>query len=235
MPRSINTTAIRGMLFDLDGTLADTAPDMTAALNTLRQEYHLPALALADVRNQVSHGSSAMIRIGFGDQIATNRFETLRARFLEIYAATLTHETRLFPGITEVLSKLEARGILWGIVTNKPGFLTIPLVEALGLSTRAACLVSGDHLPQRKPHPAPLRHAAKSCALNPTDCCYLGDAERDIQAGRAAGMHTLIAGWGYIDVQQQPAAWGAEGLLNTPFDLFDWLDAWALTAHPVLN
>lgn len=227
--------AIRGMLFDLDGTLADTAPDMTAALNTLRLEHHLPALEPAEVRNQVSHGSTAMIHIGFGDQASATRFEALRARFLEIYAATLTHETRLFPGINEVLSKLEARGILWGIVTNKPGFLTIPLVEALGLSTRAACLVSGDHLLQRKPHPAPLRYAAKRCGLNPADCCYLGDAERDIQAGRAAGMRTLIAGWGYIDEQQQTAAWGAEGRLNTPFDLFDWLDAWAPRAHPASN
>lgn len=224
MPSPNKQSTIRGMLFDLDGTLADTAPDMASALNSLRQENHLGSLDYANVRNHVSHGSAAMIRVGFGDDLPPAQFEALRTRFLEIYAASLAKETHLFHGMPEILSALEERGILWGIVTNKPGFLSTPLIEALGLSTRTACLISGDHLPLRKPDPAPLRYAAQSIALASHHCCYLGDAERDIQAGRAAGMQTLVAGWGYIDSQEQPQHWGADGILNSPQELLQWLD-----------
>ena len=235
MPLHNNPTAIRGILFDLDGTLADTAPDMVAALNMLRRENSLTDLDFVEVRNHVSHGSSAMIRIGFGDMLPASRFEELRTRFLDIYATALAVKTRLFPGMTEALSTLEARGIIWGIVTNKPGFLSTPLIEALDLNTRTACLISGDLLPQRKPDPAPLRYAAKCIALEPESCCYVGDAERDIEAGRAAGMRTLIAGWGYIDNLQQTEKWGANGKLYSPHELIDWLDAEALSSEAATN
>ncbi|AOU97625.1 phosphoglycolate phosphatase [Acidihalobacter yilgarnensis] len=224
MPLANNSPSIRGILFDLDGTLADTAPDMAAALNTLRRENALPALPFAEIRDHVSHGSTAMVRIGFGTHLPEDRFEALRARFLEIYAASLALETRLFPGMPELIDAIEARGLVWGIVTNKPGFLSTPLIGALGLQSRIACLVSGDQLPQRKPHPAPLLYAAECCKLDPDNFCYLGDAERDITAGRAAGMQTLIAGWGYIDASQCPNDWGADGSLSRPQDLLDWLD-----------
>ncbi|OBS10468.1 phosphoglycolate phosphatase [Acidihalobacter prosperus] len=229
MPSSSNPRGIRGVLFDLDGTLLDTAPDMAAALNDLRREHGLGALPLAAIRDHVSHGSTAMVRIGFGDGLAEARFEALRARFLAIYAENLAQQTRLFPGMPEVIDALEVRGLVWGIVTNKPGFLSRPLIEALGLQRRIACLVSGDQLPQRKPHPAPLLHAAADCGLPPGACCYLGDAERDIAAGRAAGMHTLIARWGYIDSDQCPQAWGADAELQQPEALLEWLETPAAT------
>ncbi|AOV17208.1 phosphoglycolate phosphatase [Acidihalobacter aeolianus] len=225
MPSQINPTHIRGVLFDLDGTLADTALDMAAALNRLRVENALPPLPFTAVRDHVSHGSTAMIRIGFGDNLPKARFEALRRRFLDIYSAALAAETVLFPGMGNVLETLESRGIAWGIVTNKPGFLTRPLIAALGLTERSACLVSGDDLPQRKPHPATLLHAAQLCDLPPSTCCYLGDAERDITAGKSAGMHTLIASWGYIDAEQRPDTWGADDTLTRPDDLLAWIDA----------
>lgn len=232
MPSHNKPPTIRGMLFDLDGTLADTAPDMYSALNMLRQENHLTALDYDKVRNHVSHGSTAMVRIGFGDGLTPSQFEALRTRFIEIYAASLAEQSRLFHGMAEILSALEERNIIWGIVTNKPGFLSTPLIEALGLTMRTACLVSGDHLPLRKPDPAPLLYAAECIALEADSCCYLGDAERDIQAGRAAGMYTLIAGWGYIDSQQQPQNWGADGILKSPRELLDWLDQKTLPLVP---
>lgn len=230
MPSPNSSTVVRGVLFDLDGTLLDTAPDMAAALNRLRAECGLAPLPFAAVRDHVSHGSTAMIRIGFGDDLPETRFEALRKRFLDLYSATLAAETSLFPGMGSVLEALESRGIAWGIVTNKPGFLSVPLIAAIGLETRSACLVSGDDLPQRKPHPAPLLHAAQLCGLPPSACCYLGDAERDISAGKSAGMRTLVASWGYIDADQRPDAWGADDSLGQPADLLTWIDANSLPA-----
>ncbi len=214
MPES----APQGVLFDLDGTLLDTAPDMAAALDALRAEEGLPALPFEQVRGHVSHGSLGLVRIGFGTELSQARTDALRQRFLEIYAARLCEGTRLFPGMNEVLDTLDRLDIAWGIVTNKPGFLTDPLLQALGLYERGRCVVSGDTLPQRKPHPAPLLHAAQLCGLNGDDCLYIGDAERDIAAGRAAGMRTAIANWGYIDATDRPETWGADVALEQPLD-----------------
>lgn len=211
-------TALHGVLFDLDGTLLDTAPDMIGALNALLDEEGLPAVAYDSARGHVSHGSLGLIRFGFGADLPQSRIDTLRQRFLDIYETRLSEGTGLFPGMAEVLGSLDANGIVWGIVTNKPGFLTDPLLQALDLDTRSRCVVSGDTLPQRKPHPAPLLHAAELCGLDSTDCLYVGDAERDIQAGRAAGMRTAIANWGYIDAADCPAAWGADIALERPLD-----------------
>ena len=210
--------APQGLLFDLDGTLLDTAPDMAAALDALRAEEGLPALPFAQVRGHVSHGSLGLVRIGFGTELPQTRTDALRQRFLDIYAARLCEGTRLFPGMDEVLDTLDRLGIAWGIVTNKPGFLTDPLLQTLGLYERSRCVVSGDTLPQRKPHPAPLLHAAQLCGLAGDDCVYLGDAERDIAAGRAAGMYTAIAGWGYTDAADRPETWGADTALDQPIN-----------------
>lgn len=212
----------RAVLFDLDGTLLDTAPDMVGALNALLAERSRPPLEYAGVRVLVSHGSIAVVRRGFPDA-DEKQFEELRQRFLQIYAARLTRETRLFPGFEPVLATLERRGIHWGVVTNKPAFLTEPLLAGLGLRARAACVLSGDTLPERKPHPRPLLVAAEQAGVSPAECIFVGDALRDIQAARSAGMLPLIAGFGYIGPDEDPGSWQAAGALATPGELLDWL------------
>ncbi|MFO1402102.1 MAG: phosphoglycolate phosphatase [Steroidobacteraceae bacterium] len=219
---SMPDAGCRAVLFDLDGTLLDTAPDMVGALDALLAEHARPPLEYASVRALVSHGSIAVVRRGFPDADEA-QFEQLRQRFLEIYAARLTRETRLFPGFEPVLATLEQRGIRWGVVTNKPGFLTEPLLAGLGLRTRAACVLSGDTLPERKPHPRPLLVAAEQAGAAPAACIFVGDALRDIQAARAAGMLPLIARFGYIGADEDIASWQAAGALDAPADLLGWL------------
>jgi phosphoglycolate phosphatase len=213
---------VRGVLFDLDGTLLDTAPDMADALNRLRADEGLAELPFERIRPHVSHGALRLIRVGFGEP-GPERFESLRARYLDIYRLGLADRTRLFDGFDAVLATLERSGIPWGVVTNKPGWLTVPLLEQLGLASRSACIVAGDTLPQRKPHPAPLLHAAGLIGLPPRDCLYLGDAERDVQAARNAGMIPLVAGFGYLDEGEDPAAWRPDGILSRPAELLEWL------------
>ena len=215
---------IRTVLFDLDGTLADTAPDLAYALNTLLAEHHKPLLPYPTIRPVASNGAAALIELGFGVARTDPHFAPLRARFLEIYRAHLTRETRLFPGMAELLDAIAARGLNWGIVTNKPAFLTEPLVDQLGLREDLACVVSGDTTANPKPHPEPLLHACKLAGSRPHECLYIGDAARDIEAGRAAGMKTLVALFGYIGAQDQPDTWGADGLIRAPGDALDWLD-----------
>lgn len=206
------------VLFDLDGTLLDTAPDMIGALNALRAEHRQPPLPFAAVRPHVSHGALRLIEVGFGIA-AGERFEALRRRFLDLYRADLSAGTRLFDGLEAVLAWLEDRGIPWGVVTNKPAWLTEPLLEDLQLRARAACLVCGDSLPQRKPHPLPLLHAAGLLNVVPADCAYVGDAERDIQAGRAAGMRTCVAAFGYLADTEDPRAWQPDSIAHDPAQL----------------
>jgi len=210
------------LLLDLDGTLLDTAPDMGGALNLLRAEHDLEPLPAATIRPAVSHGAMRLVALGF-PEAAGDDFEALRLRFLELYAANLAVGTRLFPGFDTVLDSLEARGLPWGIVTNKPGWLTDPLLAALGLDRRAACAVSGDTLAERKPHPLPLLHAARLLRVEPERCVYVGDAERDIQAGRAAGMTTIVAAYGYISADEDLRQWQPHGVVNAPDELLDWL------------
>lgn len=212
---------LRGVLFDLDGTLLDTAPDMHAALTALMAENDRSPLPFEAVRNHVSHGSQALVQLGFPD-VDTARHEILKQRYLEIYARDLCIDTGLFPGLDQVLDTCEQRGWPLGVVTNKPAWLTEPLLDVLGLSPRLATIVSGDTLPQRKPDPEPMWLAARQTGLPPEQLCYWGDAERDIAAGRAAGMATLIARWGYIDATQNPDTWGADGTLDHPDDFWRW-------------
>jgi len=210
------------LLLDLDGTLLDTAPDMGGALNLLRAEHDLAPLPAATIRPVVSHGAMRLVALGF-PEAAGDDFEALRLRFLDLYAANLAVGTRLFPGFDAVLDSLEAQGLPWGIVTNKPGWLTDPLLAALGLDRRAACAVSGDTLAERKPHPLPLLHAARLVGVEPERCVYVGDAERDIQAGRAAGMTTVVAAYGYISADEDPRQWQPHGVVNAPDELLHWL------------
>jgi 2-phosphoglycolate phosphatase len=215
--------AIKGVLFDLDGTLLDTALDMTEALNALRAQENLAALSNEAVRCQVSHGGHALVRLGFG-ALPAGEHEVMRMRLLDIYRRQLAKHTRLFEGGDELLTELERRGLSWGIVTNKPGWLTDPLLIEVKLNTRARAVVSGDTLAERKPHPLPLLHAAATMGIEPAQCVYVGDAERDMQAAQAAGMFALVAGYGYLGDDDRADEWFSHGWLDTPLELLSWLD-----------
>jgi N-acetyl-D-muramate 6-phosphate phosphatase len=220
----LKSPAIRAVLFDLDGTLLDTAPDLVDALNRVRIEQGRDALAFELARTQVSHGSSGLIRLGFPD-LAGEALEKLRLRLLDHYSARLAEGTALFDGCQTVLDQLAQRAMAWGIVTNKPGFLTTPLLATLGLDRTAGCVVSGDTLPQRKPHPAPLLLAASQLSLPPEHCLYVGDAERDVQSARAAGMPVLVARYGYLGPEDDPDSWQPDAHIDSPLQILDWLNA----------
>lgn len=226
MPDSITPTpgTIRTVLFDLDGTLLDTAPDLAQALNAVRIENNKPPLPYEAIRPVVSHGGIALIELGFELERSDPAFDPLRQRLLEIYRENISTLTRPFPGITELLEKLEQRGISWGVVTNKPGWLTDPLLKDLDLYDRAAAVVSGDTLDERKPHPAPMLYACELANSEPGQCVYIGDAQRDIEAGINAGMHTLVALFGYLQEQDDPQNWQADDMIETPMGLLEWLD-----------
>jgi N-acetyl-D-muramate 6-phosphate phosphatase len=212
----------QAILFDLDGTLLDTAPDMIGALNRLRQEEGVDPLPFAAVRSSVSHGAVRLVSMGF-PAAHGEEFERLRLRFLRLYSENLADGTRLFAGIEPVLAAFEADGLPWGVVTNKPAWLTDPLMERLDLTRRACCVVSGDTVNERKPHPLPLLHAAAVTGVSPDYCVYVGDAERDIVAGRAAGMQTVVAAYGYLSQDDRPDSWHADGIIERPEDVVDWL------------
>jgi len=215
--------ALSAVLFDLDGTLLDTAPDMVGALNALRAEESLAPMPYDTIRSAVSHGSARVVKAGFPD--ANPECSTrLQQRFLEIYRGALSRETRLFPGMDEVLDALTRRRIKSGIVTNKPAWLTEPLLAELGLRARFACVVSGDTVAERKPHPLPLLHAAALAEVAPTECIYVGDAERDVQAAHAAAMPALVANYGYLRSDEDSTRWAAMAYLTRPLDLLDWLE-----------
>lgn len=209
------------LLFDLDGTLLDTAPDLAAALNALLLEEGREPLPYGHIRPMVSHGAARLVLLGFGEQPEAEH-RRLFNRVLELYAAALAVHSRLFDGFATLLDTLDARDIPWGIVTNKIARLTDPLLNQLGLRQRMGCAVSGDTLPQRKPDPAPLLHAAALLDVEPANCIYVGDAERDIQAARAAGMTSVVALWGHLSEHDRPQEWLADVMLSTPTDLHDW-------------
>jgi len=216
-------SSIRTVLFDLDGTFADTAPDLASALNALLAEEGRSPLPFAQIRPQVSHGSIGLLKLGFGVAPGDTDFLRLRERLLAIYSANLCRDTRPFPGVPEVLEELRRRGRNWGIVTNKPAFLTEPLVRQLNLPFPPACVISGDSTVNRKPHPEPMLLACRQAGSEPAQCLYVGDAERDIAAGRDAGMKTLVALFGYIDSHERPERWGADGMIRTAAEVLDWL------------
>ena len=214
---------IEHVLFDLDGTLADTAPDLADTLNQLLIENNRPPLSFEIIRPTVSHGGIFMINTAFSMTEDNPGFGELRSRFLDIYAERLTNKTRLFQGMDKVLDQFDNAGIGWGIVTNKSEQLTHPLMHALGLQKRTSCIVGGDTVKYNKPHPAPMLHACSLLDCNPAKTLYIGDAERDIQAGHNTGMFTLIAGYGYIGDNDTPESWGADGIVQAPDEIPGWI------------
>lgn len=216
---------IRCVLFDLDGTLADTAPDLGNAVNHTRIEDGLPPLPLSSLRPIVSQGVRGLLRVSYGITPDDGGYAALFERVLHHYASNICHETVLFEGMETLLMQLESRSIPWGIVTNKHTRFTHPLVEALSLTQRAASIVSGDTTPKAKPFPEPLLHAARECGVSPESCIYLGDDERDIIAARAAGMQSVAVRWGYLGEDKPIEAWGADHIIDHPLDLMDALPA----------
>jgi len=210
---------IAAILFDLDGTLIDTAPDMGAALNNLLIEEGLAPIPLKIIRPYVSQGALVLTRLGFSEQVTESEIEPLRLRYLDHYRAIVADDSVLFDCFEEVLNRLEEQNIPWGIVTNKPQWLTTPLLEHMGLHKRAAVVICGDTLEKRKPHPLPLIVAAETIGIACKNCVYVGDDPRDIEAGRAAKMKTLIAAYGYISKDTSLDEWQAEGIIESPLDL----------------
>ena len=223
MSQSAKLADIRAVLFDLDGTLVDTAPDLGYALNLQRGRHGLPPLAESVIRPQASHGARGLLGVGFDLQPDAPHYDIMREEFLQLYSENICHHSKPFPGILDLLSALEARNLAWGVVTNKPARFTEPLMSILDLAERASCIVSGDTCPQCKPHPAPMLVAAELCGVEPAQCLYVGDAARDIEAATAAGMPALAAAWGYLDSSDQPETWGAHAIINAPGAILDLL------------
>ena len=211
---------IRAVLFDLDGTFADTAPDLSYALNVMRSTRGLPPCPLEATRPVTSTGARGLLRVGFGKTPEHDDYLAMRAEFLEIYAQNVCRETAMFAGMDELLRGLDERGVRWGIVTNKAEYLAKPLVEQLRLGARCACVVGGDTAPRMKPHPDPLYAAARLLDIEPNACAYVGDDRRDIDAGRAAGMKTIAVRYGYLN-GGEPDAWGADAVVDRPQDVLD--------------
>ena len=210
------------VLFDLDGTLADTAPDLVRVLNRLLVEHGRTQMPYAIARNEVSNGAGGLLRLGFGELDSPEALEALRRRFLALYAEDVSSRSRLFIGLDDI--NHHCHELTWGVVTNKPEAFTQPLLVALGLASRAGCVVSGDRLPQRKPDPAPLRLAAEELGVPPECCVYVGDAPRDIEAGKNARMATIAAAYGYIRPREDPYSWGADIVIRRPGEIRAALD-----------
>lgn len=213
------------VLFDLDGTFADTAPDLGAALNHTRASKGLPPMALAELRPQASHGVRGLFKVGFNIEPDAPEYGPLREIFLDYYMRHICEQTRLFGDTAALIDEIERRGMPWGIVTNKPHRFTVPLMEALGYATRAACLISGDTCARAKPDPDPLLKACEIVGMAPADCLYLGDDMRDMQAARAAGMPGIIASYGYIGENATVEGWQAQGSIDSPGELLHYLGA----------
>lgn len=214
---------IKAVLLDLDGTLADTAPDLAYALNQVLIDNNREPLPLSDIREVASNGSAPLIHLGFGNQLETHMFESHRQQLLDIYSENIARETTLMGGMEDLLLQLEAQSIPWGVVTNKPARFTDPLIEQLGLSQRASCVISGDTTDNSKPHPRPLLHACELLNLSPEQCIYVGDASRDIEAGNRAEMTTIAARFGYLSSEDKITEWCADGIIDHPSELLNWL------------
>jgi len=208
----------QGILFDLDGTLVDTAPDMVSALQDLQRHHGLEPMAYDLGRSNVSNGAMELLRVAF-PETKTQARQALMCEFIDRYQARLADESALFAGLDTLLADLDTAGCPWGIVTNKPAHLAEPLLEQLRLVERCACIVSGDTLEQRKPHPAPLLHACALAGIDPTQTIYAGDAARDIEAGLAANMATIAIGYGYITADDDPRRWGADHVVASTEEL----------------
>lgn len=215
--------SIKTVLFDLDGTLADTAPDLADALNQTLRNFGAATLPFEKIRPHVSHGTIALLSLGFNINSNHRDFAHYREYLLNYYQNNIANKTKLFDGMEALLIEIEQRDLNWGIVTNKPQFFTFPLLDKLNLQQRAATIVCSDTLEYRKPHPAPMLHACREAGSQAHQCLYIGDAERDVQAGNNAGMTTLIAMYGYIAEHELPDNWGANGLIYHAKDILQWL------------
>jgi N-acetyl-D-muramate 6-phosphate phosphatase len=214
---------IEAVLFDLDGTFADTAPDLGAAANFVRELRNLPPLPLASIRPYASHGSRGLLKLAMNAEPDSPGYDEMRAVFLQYYEDHICDQTRLFSGMAALVAELERHDLPWGIVTNKPHRYTVPLMEKLGYAKRAACLVSGDTCAHSKPHPIQLLHAAELMGVVPKHCLYLGDDLRDMQAAQAANMTGIIAAYGYVDPQADLSTWPAAGSVPSPFALLRYI------------
>ena len=211
------------MLFDLDGTLADTAPDLARALNRVRAANRLTPMPVELTRSYTSSGARGLLKVGFGLSPGDARYEELRLQFLDFYAAEICVDTRLFDGMAELLDRFDQDRLPWGVVTNKAERFTLPLLQGLRLVDRAACVVGGDTTARAKPHPDPLLHAAAALQLPPAECLYVGDDLRDVQAARAAGMPVLAAKYGYLGEGGSIESWQADAIIEHPRQVLDYL------------
>ena len=211
------------LLFDLDGTLVDTAPDLGYALNSLLQQEGRKPLDHALIRPVASNGSAGLLKLGFGIDKNDPAYSGLQRRFLQFYADNLTRQSALFIGMQKVLDTLTTHQIRWGVVTNKPAFLTDPLMQQLQLTDKAACIVSGDTTAYSKPHPAPIQHACDLLSVSPDDCVYIGDARRDVEAAKNANMRAVIVRYGYIEHDENLENWQADCVINHPLEILQWM------------
>ena len=216
-------TKVRAVLFDLDGTLVDSAPDLGAAADKMRLDRGLPSLPYAAYRPMAGAGARGMIGVAFGHTPDHPEYEALKSEFLANYEACMTERTRAFDGVAELVDALMQAGLAWGVVTNKIDRFALPLTRQMPLFASARTVIGGDTTPHPKPHPAPLLEAARRLELAPTDCIYVGDDERDIAAGLAAGMPTVAARYGYLGQKADTLSWGAHAHIDTPLELLKWL------------
>jgi phosphoglycolate phosphatase len=211
--------ALQSVLFDLDGTLADTAPDLGYALNQQRLARGMPELSIDELRSHASSGARGLLQVGFGIHPDNAGYPELRDEFLDLYEKNISRNSTLFAGVPDLLDAIDARGMTWGIVTNKAERFTFPLLRALRLLDRCACIICGDTTPFAKPHPAPLIEAMSRIGTTATRCIYVGDDERDVQAGHAAGMSVVVARYGYLGTGRPPEEWGADVFVDSPAGL----------------
>jgi N-acetyl-D-muramate 6-phosphate phosphatase len=218
------------VLFDLDGTIADTAPDLGYAVNQQRLARSMPELSIEAVRSHASSGARGLLKAGFGIEPDDAGYEAMRDEFLDIYEKNLARGSELFSGVASLLGRIEERNMPWGIVTNKAERFTFPLLRALGLLGRAGVVICGDTTPHPKPHPAPLLAATSKLGVAAEQCIYVGDDERDVQAGQASGMPVIVARYGYLGNGRPPEAWGADGYIDNPLELLVILSNGAMRA-----
>jgi 2-phosphoglycolate phosphatase len=220
-----DTTSINAVLFDLDGTLLDTAPDLASALNATLTKRSLDMLDYPLIRPYVSYGADGLIKLAYGDQLTAEQHQQVKQELISYYQGNIAEQTQLFNSLNTGLEHLEDHNIKWGIVTNKPEYLTTPLLKALQLYERSSCIVCGDEVKQTKPHPESIYMACELISVSPENVVYIGDAERDIQAGNSAGSKTIACEYGYIPDTENIQTWQADAIVEHPQHLSTWLQS----------